>query len=143
MVKTNSNFNKNPYFPFTYGDNVENDGERLSDSIVNKLKNKQVQSYLWSVALAILALGSQAQPTNAAPDAGNGPSPNPEIPKSEKGSAIKIPGPPQTDLGKAVNTGALGIAIGIICLNAAWGTPFMAAGCAAILIAVGNKILGN
>ena len=143
MVKTDSNFNKNTHFPFTYGDNVENDGERLSDFIVNKLKNKQVQAYLGSVALAILALGSQAQPTNAAPDVGNGAAANPEIPKGKKGSAVKIPGPPQTDLGKCVNTGAIGVAIGIICLNAVWGTPFMAAGCAGILIAMGNRILGN
>ena len=51
MVKLNSDFNENPHFPFTYGDNVENDGERLSDSIVYKLKNKQVQAYLGYVAL--------------------------------------------------------------------------------------------
>ena len=142
MVKTNSNFNKNPHFPFTYGDNVGNDGERLSDSIVNILKNKQVQSYLGAVAMAVLALGSQARPTNAAPAGGNGGGAKPEITK-KKGSAVKLPGPPQTDAGKLINTGALGVAISLICINAAWGTPFMAAGCAGILIAIGNKILGN
>ena len=41
MVKTNYNFNKNPHFPFTYSDNVENDGERLSDFIVSKLSEKK------------------------------------------------------------------------------------------------------
>ena len=46
MAKTDSKFNNNPHFPFTYGDSVENDGERLSDSVVNMLKNKQVQAYL-------------------------------------------------------------------------------------------------
>lgn len=143
MVRTNSNFNKNPRFPFTYGDSVENDGERLSDSIVNKLKNKQFQAYLGSVALALLALGSKAQPTNAAPTGGNGTGAKPKIPKGKKGSAVKLPGPPQTDAGKLINTGAIGMAIGVICLNALWGTPFMAAGCAGILIAMGNKILGN
>lgn len=143
MVKTNYNFNKNPRFPFTYGDNVENDGERLSDYIVNKLKNRQFQAYLGFVALALLALGSQAQPTNADPAGGNGTGGKPEIPKGKKGSAVKLPGPPQTDAGKFINTGAIGMAVGVICLNAFWGTPFMTAGCAGILIAMGNKILGN
>lgn len=150
MAKTDSKFNNNPHFPFTYGDSVENDGERLSDSIVNMLENKQVQSYLGAVAMAVLALGSQArptnaapaEPTNAAPAVPNGDVVKPEIP-TKKGSAVKLPGPPQTDTGKLINTGAIGIAVGIICLNAAWGTPFMAAGCAGILIAMGNKILGN
>ena len=142
MAKTDSKFNNNPHFPFTYGDSVENDGERLSDSIVNMLKNKQVQSYLGAVAMAVLALGSQARPTNAAPAGSNGDVVKPEIP-TKKGSAVKLPGPPQTDAGKLINTGAIGIAVGIICLNAVWGTPFMAAGCAGILIAMGNKILGN
>jgi len=142
MAKTDSKLNNNPHFPFTYGDSVENDGERLSDSIVNMLKNKQVQSYIGAVAMAILALGSQAQPTNAAPAGPNGDVAKPEIP-TNKGSAVKVPGPPQTDAGKLINTGAVGIAVGVICLNAAWGTPFMAAGCAGILIAMGNKILGN
>lgn len=142
MAKTDSKFNNNPHFPFTYGDSVENDGERLSDSIVNMLENKQVQSYLGAVAMAVLALGSQARPTNAAPAGPNGDVVKPEIP-TKKGSTVKLPGPPQTDTGKLINTGAIGIAVGIICLNAAWGTPFMAAGCAGILIAMGNKILGN
>ena len=35
------NFNENPSFPFTYGDDVTNDGDRLSDYVVNKLSEKK------------------------------------------------------------------------------------------------------
>ena len=93
--------------------------------------------------MTLLSRSNQAQPTNATPAGVNGGNANPEIPKGKKGSAVKIPGPPQTDLGKSINTGAIGIAISIICLNAVWGTSFMAAGCLGILIAMGNKILDN
>ena len=54
-----SNFNKKPQFPFTYGDDLVNDGERLSDDLVNKLSNKKSQKYLGSVAMAAFALGTQ------------------------------------------------------------------------------------
>ena len=62
-----NSFNKNPHFPFTYGDDVINDGHRLSDYIVNKLNDKKTQNYLGSVAIAMLALGSQIAPVNAIP----------------------------------------------------------------------------
>ena len=39
MVK--DNFNKNPHFPYTYGDLLENDEKRVSDSIVNLIQNKK------------------------------------------------------------------------------------------------------
>lgn len=67
----------------------------------------------------------------------------PEIPKGKKGSAVKIPGPPQTDVGKVINPDAIGMAIDIICLNTFWVTPFMVARCVGILIAMENKIFGN
>src|SRR5210317_818900 len=60
-----NNFNKTPHFPFTYGDDIENDGQRLSDFIVNKLSEKETRSYLGAIFLAILTLGSQAAPSNA------------------------------------------------------------------------------
>jgi hypothetical protein len=40
---------------------------RLSNYIVNKLKEKRVQSYIGAVAIAILTLGSQAKPAYAIP----------------------------------------------------------------------------
>jgi hypothetical protein len=62
-----NNFNEKPHFPFTYGDDVETDDKKLSIYIVNKLKEKRVQSYIGAVAIALLTLGSQAKPTNAIP----------------------------------------------------------------------------
>jgi len=62
-----NNFHEKPHFPFTYGDEVENDDKKLSTYIVNKLKEKRVQSYIGAVAIALLTLGSQAKPANAIP----------------------------------------------------------------------------
>jgi hypothetical protein len=62
-----NNFNKTPHFPYTYGDDIENDGQRLSDFIVNKLSQKETRNYLGAIFLAILTLGSQAAPSNAIP----------------------------------------------------------------------------
>ena len=36
-----SNFNKNPHFPFTYSDDITNNGYRLSDYVVNKISGKK------------------------------------------------------------------------------------------------------
>lgn len=62
-----NNFNTKPHFPFTYGDDVANDGERLSDYVVNKFKDKNFTSHLGAVALAVLTLGSYAAPSNPIP----------------------------------------------------------------------------
>lgn len=62
-----NNFNTKPHFPYTYGDDVENEGRRLSDCIVNKLNDKKTQTYLGGVAMAVLTLGNQAAPANAIP----------------------------------------------------------------------------
>jgi hypothetical protein len=62
-----NNFNTKPNFPFTYSDDVANDGERLSDYIVNKLSDKKTQKYLGSVAVAAFALGTQIETANAIP----------------------------------------------------------------------------
>ena len=40
-----NDFNVKPRFPFTYGDDVANDGERLSDFIVSKLSEKNAKLY--------------------------------------------------------------------------------------------------
>ena len=61
------NQNDKPNFPFTYGEEVKDDGKRLSDFVVEKLRDKKVQKYIKSVAIAVLALGSQARPSNAIP----------------------------------------------------------------------------
>jgi hypothetical protein len=62
-----NNFNTKPHFPFTYGDDVTNDGHRLSDYVVNKFKDKNFTSHLGAVALAVMTLGSYATPSNAVP----------------------------------------------------------------------------
>ena len=61
------NFNKEPHFLITYGDNVKNDGRRLSDYIVNKLSKKETQNYIGVVVASILVLGSQVEPVNSIP----------------------------------------------------------------------------
>ena len=60
-------FNKKPCFPYTYGDDIKNDDQRLSNYLINKLSNRRIQQYLGSLAVAIIALGGQAKPTNAIP----------------------------------------------------------------------------
>ena len=62
-----TNFNEKPNFPFTYGDDVINDGQRLSDYVVNTLSDKKTQKYLGSVAAAAFALGAHASQARAIP----------------------------------------------------------------------------
>ena len=62
-----NDFNAKPRFPFTYGDDIVNDGERLSDFIVNKLSEKKTRNYIGSVAMAALALGAQVPKAYAIP----------------------------------------------------------------------------
>lgn len=62
-----NNFNIKPHFPFTYGDNVRNDGQRLSDYVVTKLSEKKTRNYLGGIIMAVIALGSQTAPARAIP----------------------------------------------------------------------------
>ena len=48
-------FNNKPHFPFTYGEEVKDDGKRLSDLVVDKLSNKKIQKYLGAVAEGLSA----------------------------------------------------------------------------------------
>ena len=58
-------------FPYTYGDEVTNDGDRYSDSVVRLIKNENFQNYMSALAFAVFCLGSYAQPAGAVPaDAG-------------------------------------------------------------------------
>ena len=65
MIK--KNFNETPHFPYTYGELLENDGKRVSDRIVNLVKNKKFQSCVVSVLSTIFTLGSYARPASAIP----------------------------------------------------------------------------
>ena len=60
-------FNDKPHFPFTYGEEIKDDGKRLSGFIVDKLSDKKVQKYFGTVAAALFALGAQAAPSHAIP----------------------------------------------------------------------------
>ena len=60
-------FNTKPHFPFTYGDDVVNDGARISDYVINKFKDKKFRSHLRAVGLAVITLGSYAATSNAMP----------------------------------------------------------------------------
>lgn len=62
-----NNFNRKPHFPYTYGDDVRDNGQRLSDSIMKKLGDKKTQNYLGGVTMALLTLGSQTAVANAIP----------------------------------------------------------------------------
>jgi hypothetical protein len=211
-----NNFNEKPHFPFTYGDEVETDGKKLSIYIVNKLKEKRVQSYIGAVAIALLTLGSQAKPTNAIPPeygeaanemlnqaaqngaaaAGGVPQvppigkiqgqmpvapgnpqnvlyampieqqriiaaqqtgrmgPVPGMPNMPKGSpmgqggppgpsnppSFYIPGKPVLVITRGVNTLAFTTAMGVICLNAAWGEPVAILMCSSGLVGVAYRL---
>lgn len=182
-----NNFNTNPHFPFTYGDGVENDGERLSDYVVNKFKDKNFTSHLGAVALAILTLGSYAAPSNAIPPeygeaAVNAvkdipqqcvPGGNTKVvppvdihqlhqqsgqafgaggPQIQGANAAQprkpafvpyIPGPPGTQWGQTVNSVALMLSLGVICINGAWGNPWAAVVCAGGLFKVAEGLVGS
>lgn len=60
-------FNEKPNYPFTYGDVETENDYRLSDYVVNKLKDKRTRKYLGALAAAVYALGSQAAPVGAIP----------------------------------------------------------------------------
>ena len=60
-------FNKKPLFPWTYGDQVENDDVRLSNYVVALMKTEKFQSYATALFFALLTLGSYAQPSSAIP----------------------------------------------------------------------------
>ena len=92
-----SNFNKEPQFPFTYGDDVINDGERLSDYLVNKLSDRKIQKYIGSVAIAAFTLGTQIGNANAIP-ADYGEAANNII--NEAGKAAGQAGPALPPIGK-------------------------------------------
>lgn len=186
-----NNFNKTPHFPFTYGDDATNDGNRLSDYAVNKLSEKKTQNYLRSMVIAIIALGSQAAPVNAipleygeaaneilnqaaqngaaggvpaAPPIGQIQAQVPAMPIEQQrliaaqqmgripiGPAIDgrgptnppsfyIPGKPRSVVPRAVNTVAFTSAVGIICLNAAWGEPVAILMCSTGLVGVAYRL---
>lgn len=56
-----TNFNEKPHFSFTYGDEVENNNKKLSNYLVNKLKEKWLQNCIRSVAIALLTLNSPSR----------------------------------------------------------------------------------
>jgi hypothetical protein len=192
-------FNQKPNFPFTYGDEVENDDKRLSNYIVNKLGEKRVQSYLGALAIAMLTLGSQAKPVGAIPpeygEAANevlnqvaqngavasgilevpplgeiqvavGVAPgNPpyvlnampieqqrliaaqqagQIGAMQRGPtsspSFYLPAKPSLTATRAVNTVAFTAAMGVICMNAAWGEPVAILMCTSGLVGIAYKL---
>lgn len=83
-------------------------------------------------------------PKSDIPPVNNLHDPNRQVPNiRENKLAVQLPGPPTTQVGRYINTTAIAASVVVICLNAVWGTPFMAAGCAAMLIAAGNRLFGN
>ena len=54
-------------FPYGYGDNVDDNDERLSTKILERMKSKDFQRYLSSVCICILVLGSVSRPAYAIP----------------------------------------------------------------------------
>ena len=59
--------NKKPFFPYTYGDEVKDDGNRLSDYIVVLAKNEQFQKRVGCLVSALYIVGSNMQPAGALP----------------------------------------------------------------------------
>lgn len=58
-------FNKKPHFTLIYGDDIGNDGKRMSAYVVNKFKDKNFENHLRAVAFTAFTLGSFAGPSNA------------------------------------------------------------------------------
>ena len=55
-------FNKKPSFSYIYGDEVLNDGQRLSDFAVKFGQSEKVQRVTGLVVLTMFTLGSQVTP---------------------------------------------------------------------------------
>ena len=60
-------FNEKPYFPYTYGDNVINDEQRLSDLVIKFSQDKKVQRVAGLAVLTMVTLGSHVESANAIP----------------------------------------------------------------------------
>ena len=60
------NFNEKPNFPYTYGDETA-DQVRLSDYVVELMKNKKFQNYIIAVFVSVVVLGSYASTSRAIP----------------------------------------------------------------------------
>ena len=60
-------FNEKPHFPYTYGDKVENDNNRISDIVVKISKNKRVQNVASAALWAGFYVGSNSGPAIAVP----------------------------------------------------------------------------
>lgn len=52
-----------------------------------------------------------------------------------------IPGPPETTLGKSVNTFGVAVGVTFICLNGYWGNPMFAALCAGIVFDLTKSLM--
>ena len=64
---SNKSFNTKPHFPYTYGDTVTNEGQRLSDQVVRICSNEKVQQTASCIFFTALFLGSTTEAANAIP----------------------------------------------------------------------------
>jgi hypothetical protein len=62
-----SNFNKKCHFPYTYGDKVKNDNNRISDSVVKIAKNNRIQNIGSTFLWIAYYVGSNSAPASAIP----------------------------------------------------------------------------
>lgn len=93
----NSFFNEKSHYPYTYGDIVIDDGQRLSDQVIKISSNKKVQSTASCIFWTAILLGSTAGPANAIP---------PEAGDYAASAAASYDGIPQIPDGKLAGTGA-------------------------------------
>lgn len=185
-----NNLNTKPCFPFTYGDDNE-DEVRLSNYAVELIKTKRFQSHVTSLFFAFLTLARYAQSSSAIPpeygEAANemlnqaaqngaiggevppiGGNPQfivPAMPIEQQhliaaqqagkvGPTIGqigqagptepptfwIPDRPLVTGSRAANTVAFTAALGVICLNAAWGEPVAIIMCSSGLVSLSYKL---
>lgn len=64
---SNKSFNTKPHYPYTYGDTVTNEGQRLSDQVIRISSNKKVQQTASCIFFTALFLGSMTESANAIP----------------------------------------------------------------------------
>ena len=64
-IKEINSFNTQPCFPFTYGESIENDGKRLSDSIIKLISDHNFRRSLKSTLMIMILVGSYSLPVKA------------------------------------------------------------------------------
>ena len=111
-------FNSKPYFPYTYGDLVENDDTRFSHQVVNLIGSQEFQKRFFVIVSIASMLGSSATVANAMPPEAGAP-----IAELAEQGASKVPNAVNGNLEGVVGNGVTNAGIPVMAANQAVNNP--------------------